>query len=99
MALDNSILRLSCASVPPFRGAGRVLRYAHACGILPILVFGVGVESRDREDGEECPVCLEVVGEGGGDVSVTDCGHRLHSECLVSLRSRMERCPVCRARI
>ncbi|CAL9761975.1 unnamed protein product [Musa acuminata subsp. burmannicoides] len=53
---------------------------------------------------EECPVCLDGLGEGGKEESAAvvremPCGHRFHEGCIVKWLGMHGSCPVCRFRM
>ncbi|URE12383.1 Zinc finger, C3HC4 type (RING finger) [Musa troglodytarum] len=63
---------------------------------------GEGVGMRQ----EECPVCLDGLGEGGKEESAAaagvremPCGHRFHEGCIVKWLGMHGSCPVCRFRM
>lgn len=48
--------------------------------------------------GEECSICLEPVGAGGGDNHCTlPCGHAFHATCVLCAFRNTPRCPLCRS--
>lgn len=92
--------------------ARSVLRKAHRARILMDQLPKESYESyrkeRDVETGEKgdedddtCPICLEGLDEGTGDVTHGACGHIMHHECLKFwlARDKSLSCPVCRVRI
>lgn len=50
-----------------------------------------------EEDGkEECVVCLDELGVGGGVVKEMPCKHRFHGECVEKWLKIHGSCPICR---
>lgn len=49
---------------------------------------------------EDCPICLESLGDNGGTVAELQCGHGLCHPCLKAMLSaRLKSCPFCRLRL
>ena len=46
---------------------------------------------------ENCPICLEEIKEK--NFSVTDCGHKFHTTCLITCIKTNNNCPLCRTQI
>jgi hypothetical protein len=44
----------------------------------------------------DCPICLEIIGET--NCMVTSCGHKFHSNCIITavMQSGRSDCPCCR---
>lgn len=55
-------------------------------------------DSQTESQVEVCVVCQECFGDGSPN-STTPCGHRLHTECLLSAAQASDNCPVCRANL
>jgi hypothetical protein len=77
--------------------------------VAPELEFGVFVEEVGKPLHENCVICLEEFENSVGShmaisddkqfkckISLTVCGHILHSKCLREWIDREARCPLCR---
>jgi len=57
----------------------------------------------DPEEAEEaadvCAICLETPGTGTKNISVTKCGHKFCTSCLLSSLRQKNTCPTCRAEL
>lgn len=51
----------------------------------------------DPEEADVCAICLEVPGTGTKNISVTACGHKFCTTCLLSSLRQKNTCPTCRA--
>ena len=51
----------------------------------------------ETEDTDVCAICLEVPGTGTKNISVTECGHKFCTTCLLSSLRQKNTCPTCRA--
>ncbi|CAD6256909.1 unnamed protein product [Miscanthus lutarioriparius] len=55
---------------------------------------------RRRVTGEDCPICCEVLKEGGGLAAWPRCSHIFHSGCLEQhLLTGYQECPLCRSEL
>jgi hypothetical protein len=55
---------------------------------------------KDSKKDITCPICLDLI-NGKSDMSISNCGHFLCSECFEELKERNEivKCPECRKKI
>jgi hypothetical protein len=51
----------------------------------------------EKEDADVCAICLEVPGTGTKNITVTACGHKFCTTCLLSSLRQKNTCPTCRA--
>lgn len=67
---------------------------------LPIVEKG-SEELIDAEDGQvmECSICMEVLGEPGGEIVRAPCKHYFHQECLLTWCKNHVDCPMCRQQV
>lgn len=67
---------------------------------LPIVEKG-SEELIDAEDGQvmDCSICMEVLGEPGGEIVRAPCKHYFHQECLLTWCKNHVDCPMCRQQV
>jgi hypothetical protein len=53
----------------------------------------------EKEDADVCAICLEVPGTGTKNITVTACGHKFCTSCLLSSLRQKNTCPTCRAEL
>ena len=51
------------------------------------------------EAADVCAICLETPGTGAKNISVTKCGHKFCTSCLLSSLRQKNTCPTCRAEL
>ena len=53
----------------------------------------------ETEEADVCAICLEVPGTDNKNISVTACGHKFCTSCLLSSLRQKNTCPTCRAEL
>jgi RING finger/CHY zinc finger protein 1 len=77
---------------------GKRNEYIH-CNICRCCLSRINYDGHkciENKLGANCPFCLEYMYTTTGDISILDCGHALHRDCLTnSIAESNYRCPVC----
>ena len=58
----------------------------------------MGDQSMCFQHAENCPICLEKLGQGD-DTSSLSCGHSFHATCVYRWFDRANTCPMCRHQV